>query len=55
MKTYSGPQPEVIAEHRLASNIIRKKEWNQRIMYIILGVGIILLVVGLISFLMKVG
>jgi hypothetical protein len=53
MKTYTEPQPEVIAEHKLASNIIRTKGLNQRIMYAFLGVGIILLVVGLISFLMK--
>ena len=53
METYTEPKQEVIVEQKLASKIIRTKKRNQRIMYAFLGVGIILLVVGLISFLMK--
>ena len=53
MKTYTEPQPELIVEDKLSSNIIRTKGRNQRIMYVFLAVGIILIVVGLVSFLMK--
>jgi hypothetical protein len=53
METYVKPQPEVIAENKLAATIIRTKERYQRILYLVLGAGIILIGVGFISFLMK--
>jgi hypothetical protein len=53
MKTYAEPQQEVVAEQKLASITIQRKGINQRILYVLLGVGVILLVIGLISFLIK--
>jgi hypothetical protein len=53
MNNNPEPQLETIAEPKSASNIIRMKERNQRILYAILGVGIILLVFGGISFLIR--
>lgn len=53
MKTYSEPQSEVVAENNLASNIIQKKERNKRILYVFLGIGVLFLAVGLVSFLVK--
>jgi hypothetical protein len=53
MKTSTETQQEVIAENNLASNVVRMKERNLHILYICLGVGIILLASGLISYLIK--
>jgi hypothetical protein len=53
VKTSAELKQGVKAEPKLALNAILTKELTQRILYIILGVGIILIVVGFISFLMK--
>ncbi len=53
MNNHPEPQLEAIAEPKSASNIIHMKERNQRILYAALGVGVILLVFGLISFLIQ--
>jgi len=52
METFAEPQPEVIAEQKLTLNIKPNKERNLRILYVLLGVGVILLVVGLILIIM---
>ena len=53
MKTFAEPQQEVIAEQKLMLNIKPNEERNLRILYVLLGVGVILIVVGLISIIMQ--
>ena len=51
MRTYAEPQQEVITEQNLTSKINLMKERKLGILYICLGLGIVLLVVGLVSLL----
>jgi len=53
MKTYVEPQLEVIAEHTLTSNINHMKERNLRVLYILLGIGIVVLAAGVVLLLMQ--
>ena len=54
MKTYVHSKGGVIAEHELTtSDVNHKKEQHLRILYTILGVGIVLVVVSLLFLLMQ--
>ena len=52
METYTETPQGVIAEHNVTTNVNPAKKRNLRILYISLGIGIVLVVVGLVLLLM---
>ena len=53
MDTYTETPLGVIAEDRSMTNVNPAKKWNLRILYISLGVGIVIVVMGMVLLLMR--